>query len=139
MSRYTAIMSQHDDAFTFEVPVIPGFFAQIDGTDIRAAIAEAESVLSDHIGAMLDEGMAVPEPGDLATSARIAIDRRIADPDRDDVPSAMVVLTARPVGGKAVRANISMDSGTLGFIDETARARGLTRSAFLAEAARAYA
>jgi predicted RNase H-like HicB family nuclease len=35
----------------------------------------------------------------------------------------------------SARVNISLDRGTLTAIDETARARGLTRSAFLAEAA----
>ena len=37
---------------------------------------------------------------------------------------------------RVVRANISLDKGTLDAIDAAASARGLTRSAFLAEAAR---
>lgn len=38
--------------------------------------------------------------------------------------------------GKAVRVNISLDRGILDAIDEAAAARKLTRSAFIAEAAR---
>src|SRR5207244_4100060 len=38
--------------------------------------------------------------------------------------------------GRAVRVNVSLDAGTLAAIDEAASARGLTRSAFLASAAR---
>jgi hypothetical protein len=38
--------------------------------------------------------------------------------------------------GRAVRANLSLDAGLLEAIDEAARARGLTRSAFIASAAR---
>jgi hypothetical protein len=38
--------------------------------------------------------------------------------------------------GRAVQANLSLDAGLLAAIDEAA-ARGLTRSAFLASAARA--
>ena len=38
--------------------------------------------------------------------------------------------------GRAVRINLSLDAGTLAAIDEAANARGLTRSAFLASAAR---
>jgi metal-responsive CopG/Arc/MetJ family transcriptional regulator len=39
-------------------------------------------------------------------------------------------------GGRQVRANISMDSGLLKMIDEAAERRGVTRSAFLAGAAK---
>src|SRR5450756_729220 len=38
--------------------------------------------------------------------------------------------------GRAVRANLSLDAGLLDAIDEAAKAHGLTRSAFLASAAR---
>jgi hypothetical protein len=38
--------------------------------------------------------------------------------------------------GRPTRANLSLDSGLLSAIDEAAAARGLTRSSFLASAAR---
>lgn len=38
--------------------------------------------------------------------------------------------------GRTVRANITLDAGLLGGIDATAKERGLTRSAFLAQAAK---
>ncbi len=38
--------------------------------------------------------------------------------------------------GRPVRANLSLDAALLEAIDEAARARGLTRSAFIASAAR---
>ena len=38
--------------------------------------------------------------------------------------------------GKLARANISLDAGLLADIDEAAARRGVTRSAFLAAAAR---
>ena len=38
--------------------------------------------------------------------------------------------------GRLARANISIDAGRLADIDEAARLRGVTRSAFLAAAAR---
>ena len=38
--------------------------------------------------------------------------------------------------GRPVKANLSLDAGLLAAIDEAAAARGLTRSAFLASAAR---
>ncbi len=38
--------------------------------------------------------------------------------------------------GRPVKANLSLDAGLLDAIDEAAKRRGLTRSAFLASAAR---
>jgi hypothetical protein len=38
--------------------------------------------------------------------------------------------------GRPVKANLSLDAGLLNAIDEAAERRGLTRSAFLASAAR---
>jgi hypothetical protein len=38
--------------------------------------------------------------------------------------------------GRPAKANLSLDAGLLAAIDEAAAARGLTRSAFLASAAR---
>ena len=38
--------------------------------------------------------------------------------------------------GRPVRANLSLDAALLAAIDDAARARGLTRSAFIASAAR---
>ena len=70
-------------------------------------------------------------------------------PDRSDLSSvraraaddlrAGAFLIAVPLiesTSRVVRANISLDKGTLDAIDAAAAARGLTRSAFLAEAAR---
>jgi len=38
--------------------------------------------------------------------------------------------------GRTLRANVTFDAGLLGAIDAAAKERGLTRSAFLASAAR---
>ena len=53
------------------------------------------------------------------------------DPSRESLVMVPLILDkARPV-----RANISIDAGTLEAIDEEAERRGLTRSSFLASAA----
>ena len=49
---------------------------------------------------------------------------------------AFVVLPLIVESGRPTRANISLDAGLLQSIDMAAKARGLTRSAFLASAAR---
>ena len=62
-----------------------------------------------------------------------------ADPEIAAALAAGAVLGMVPLvldAGRAVRANLSLDAGLLDAIDEAAKAHGLTRSAFLASAAR---
>jgi hypothetical protein len=49
---------------------------------------------------------------------------------------ALVIVPVEMDSGRVVRANITVDSGLLADIDRAAKMRGLTRSAFLASAAR---
>lgn len=63
----------------------------------------------------------------------------IADKDvrrgtKDGATTILVPLLADP--GRTVRVNVTVERGLLEQIDEAAKARGLTRSAFLAGAAR---
>src|SRR6202011_4745812 len=57
-----------------------------------------------------------------------------ADPEVAGAALAIVPLVLD--AGRAAKANVSLDAGLLAAIDEAAAARGLTRSAFLASAAR---
>jgi hypothetical protein len=50
--------------------------------------------------------------------------------------AALAIVPLLLAAGRPVRANLSIDAGLLAAIDEAAEARGLTRSAFLASAAR---
>ena len=50
--------------------------------------------------------------------------------------AALAIVPLLLDAGRAVRANLSLDAGLLDAIDEAAKAHGLTRSAFLASAAR---
>jgi hypothetical protein len=50
--------------------------------------------------------------------------------------AALAIVPLLLDSGRAVRANLSLDAGLLDAIDEAAKAHGLTRSAFLASAAR---
>ena len=49
---------------------------------------------------------------------------------------AVLAIVRSSSVGRPVKANLSLDAGLLAAIDEAAAARGLTRSAFLASAAR---
>jgi len=62
-----------------------------------------------------------------------------ADPDVAAALAEGAVLAVVPLLidlGRPTKANLSLDAGLLAAIDEAAAARGLTRSAFLAGAAR---
>ena len=50
--------------------------------------------------------------------------------------SALAVVPLLLDAGRPAKANLSIDAGLLAAIDKAARARGLTRAAFLASAAR---
>ena len=67
------------------------------------------------------------------------LEAAFADPEIAAALSEGAALALVPLvrdSGRAARANISIDAGLLDAIDEAAAARGLTRSAFLASAAR---
>jgi hypothetical protein len=69
-----------------------------------------------------------------ASSRRAVADPEIAAAIGDGAALALVPLVRD--SGRPTRANISLDRGLLDAIDQAAAARGLTRSAFLATAAR---
>ena len=63
----------------------------------------------------------------------------LRDADVREATAAGAVLLAVPLlsdAGRTVRINVSLDKGLVDQIDAAASARGLTRSAFLAQAAR---
>jgi hypothetical protein len=127
MNTYLAVMRIEGDAITFTIPDLQGFYVQADDTDIQAAIAEARDVLGDFCGVWLEEGRDLPPSTPMEALADLAQ----ANPG-----AAIVPLRAWPVAGEPKRVNISLDSLALAEIDRAAEARGLTRSAYLALAAR---
>ena len=64
----------------------------------------------------------------------IANDPKVAEALKYGAALAIVPLLIET--GRSVKANLSMDSWLLAAIDDAAAARGLTRSAFLSNAAR---
>lgn len=124
MKTYIAVVDKEkDSAYGLWFPDVPGCFsAADDGADI---IRNGIEALNLHL-----EGQDAPEARD--------VDRLIGDEDVADALRAGAYLLAIPLvttAHKQVRANISMDLGTLEAIDTAANLRGMTRSAFLAEAA----
>jgi predicted RNase H-like HicB family nuclease len=105
-------------------PDFPGCFSAADRwEDLPAAIQEAVEC---HFG---PDGDAVPPPSELQAL--------VTHPDYQDGGVWMLVdIDLSRIGSRAVRLNVSLPESLVRRIDETAKARHMTRSGFLAEAAR---
>ena len=129
MARYVALIDGEAGAYGVVFPDAPGCTAM--GASQDEALNDAADALAEWIADELADGRPAPEP----RSAEVLLKER-------DVAAAIksgAVLASVPLlldTGRLARANISLDSGLLAQIDEAARQRGVTRSAFLAAAAR---
>lgn len=128
MSRFVALVERDDDAFGVFFPQLPGCVAM--GASLDEAIGAATDALAEWVRAEADVGRTY-EAEDLSVSAQ-------RDEVRDAIASGAVPVFVPLVSesGRPVRANLSIDDGLLQAIDGAARARGLTRSSWLASAAR---
>jgi len=118
-----------DSAWGMWFPDMPGCFPATDEfDDFPRAAAE---LLRQHVEAMESHGIAVPEPR-LAIEAMA--DKEVRRSLKGGATTMLVPLLADP--GRTVRVNVTVERGLLEQIDEAAETRGLTRSAFLAQAAR---
>ena len=127
MTHYIGILDGAGDAWGVRIPDLPGCHG--GGATAEAAIADAISAArewAEHQGA---NGAVLPGPRPLA---------ELIEQGELNVQSgetAVMVPLLRD-SGRPVRANLSLDAALLEAIDSAARARGLTRSAFIASAAR---
>lgn len=128
---YLTFVFPDADGYGFTAPDVEGFTAYADTDDFSAAAAIARKELAAHLAALIDAG------GDLPASRSLKELRN--DPTlKEDFAQAetTVMLPAVLPAGRTLRVNLSFDENTLRLIDAAAGERSLTRSAFLAEAAR---
>lgn len=127
--RYIAfIHKEPDSVYGVSFPDLPGCISA--GATIDEAVRNAVEALSGHVRMMEADHDAVPAPRDFDS---IMSDPQLAE-DREGAMTTVVPLVRDR--GSTVRVNVSFDLGLLEAIDSTANARGQTRSAFLASAAR---
>jgi predicted RNase H-like HicB family nuclease len=118
-----------ESAYGIWFPDMPGCFPATDEfEDLPRAATE---LLRLHVEALESHGIEVPEPRPIAG---VMADKEVRRSLRAGATTMLVPLLADP--GRTVRVNITVDRGLLEQIDEAADMRGLTRSAFLAQAAR---
>jgi hypothetical protein len=128
---YLTFVFPDADGYGFTAPDVEGFTAYADTADFSAAAAIARKELAAHLAALIDAG------GDLPASRSLKELR--SDPTlKEDFAEAETTLMLPAVlpAGRTLRVNLSFDENTLRLIDAAAGERSLTRSAFLAEAAR---
>lgn len=125
MKTYFALVEKDtDSAFGVRFPDIPGVFSAADRQD--KVVANAVEALQ-----LWAEDMPVPPPS--------RHEDIVADADIRQALVGGAYLISVPLidnDSAVVRANVTFERGMLRAIDAAARDRGLTRSAFLASAAR---
>jgi predicted RNase H-like HicB family nuclease len=110
-----------------------------DGDTLEGAVFRAAEALEGHIGAMLDDGDAIPQAMDRE-NALAAFRGQYAGLGIGPLPEGVEFLPI-PVPEFDVRVKkvaVSFSGYRLDMIDRKAKELGMTRSGFLGEAAAAY-
>lgn len=123
MKYYYAIVHKDDDsAFGVHFPDLPGCFSAADEMD--EIVPNAIEALS-----LYFEDAEAPRASSL---------EEVREQAAVDIAEGAFLVMVPWIGnmGKATRVNLSLDRAMLAAIDQAASSRGVTRSAFLADAAR---
>ncbi|MBF0368838.1 MAG: type II toxin-antitoxin system HicB family antitoxin [Magnetococcales bacterium] len=121
--HFPAIIEQGSSGFGIIFPDFPGCVSF--GASIQEAAANAEEALSGHLSLMVRDREAIPEPTPL--------DQIPTDPE---VREAARILVRADLPKRSVRLNITLEEALLSRVDGLAKGLGMSRSGFLAEAAR---
>ena len=124
MNGFIALIRKGDGAdFGVDFPDFPGCVTA--GVDLDEAKDMAQEALALHIEGMREDGQRLPAPSPLEAV--------MADPRNQDAVAFLVPApTARE---KVVRVNVSFPESVLSRIDAAARARAVSRSQYLQDAA----
>ena len=129
MARYVVLIDGKSGAYGIVVPDLPGCTSGAATTD--EALKNAAEAIRLWAEDALADGEKLPKP---RSAEQLRKDKDVAKALASGAALAVVPLVMD--SGRAAKANLSLDSGLLSAIDEAATSRGLTRSSFLASAAR---
>jgi predicted RNase H-like HicB family nuclease len=127
--RYVALIDGKHGAYGVVVPDLPGC------TSAGRTIDEAYGNAVEAVRLWVEDAEA---DGERLPRSR-SVEAIRADPEIAAALAAGAAIMMVPVlrdAGRPAKANLSLDAGLLEAIDEAAAAHGLTRSAFIASAAR---
>jgi predicted RNase H-like HicB family nuclease len=122
---YIALLHKVQESdYGVSFPDLPGCITA--GRTLDEARAMAVEALALHLQGLVEDDNAIPEPSSLEDI--------MADPgSRDGVAT---LIPAPPMDGPGVRVNVILPENLLTEIDRHVESHGLTRSGFLAEAAK---
>ncbi len=126
--RYVSFIHRDDVGYGVSFPDFPGCVAV--GKTVDEAVSHACEALAFHVEGLSEDGEPIPPPRSIDAIKR---DPELADWRRGADIVLVPLLLDR---GSSRRVNISLDRGLLEAIDDEAKQRRMTRSAFLATAAR---
>jgi predicted RNase H-like HicB family nuclease len=129
MARYVAIVDGKPGTFGVVIPDLPGCTS--GGRTIDAALRNAVEAIALWVEDARADGETIPKP---RSAEKLRADPEVATALAQGGVLAYVPLVLET--GRPAKANLSLDAGLLSAIDEAAARRGVTRSAFLASAAR---
>ena len=129
MARYGALVDGKRGAYGVVIPDLPGCTAM--GKTVDEALRNAIAAARDWAADAKASGEDIPKPRAIES---LRADPEVAEAIREGAALSVVPLLLD--SGQPRTANISLDAGLLEAIDEAAKERGLTRSAFIATAAR---
>lgn len=128
MTRYIGILDGGGRVWGVRIPDVPGCTG--GGRSPEEATESATIALRDVAAHLAATGFALKKP----RSVKVIMEDPEAEYDAK-VGESFVMIPLLSDKGRSVRANLSLDAGLLEAIDEEAKRRGLTRSAFIASAA----
>ena len=128
-TRYGAVVDGKRGAYGVVIPDLPGCTAM--GKTVDEALANAASAAVAWAVVARADGCPIPKPRPIEA---LCSDREVKA--ELAAGGALVIVPLILDAGRPAKANLSLDAGLLQAIDEAAEARGLTRSAFIASAAR---
>jgi predicted RNase H-like HicB family nuclease len=125
---YRAILADGGDYVTVLFPDLPGCISQ--GDDIQNAAAMGQEALALHVEALVAEGDELPEPTELGSGVPADM--------LEDIGNAPYRETLLPVElpSKPMKVTISLPTELVSSVDRMANRQGMTRSGYLARAAK---
>jgi predicted RNase H-like HicB family nuclease len=123
--NYVGILDGSDDTWGVRIPDIDGCVG--GGATPEAAIADVTQALRDVLAYKQSSGNPFPKASPIAA---------ILQKEKPAKSESTVIIPVVLDAGRSVRANLTMDAGLLEAIDTAATRAGITRSAFIASAAR---
>ena len=125
MRQYVALIHKDSGSdFGVSLPDLPGCVTA--GATLDEARDMASEALAFHIEGLTEDDEAIPEPSTLEAIMADAVNR-----------DGVAILVAAPERiAKSIRVNVTLPEDVLQAIDRHAEAHGMTRSGFLASAAK---